>query len=226
MSPLAAAADARERSRLRARLAQPTIDAARDLLGCLLVRRTAAGARAVRIVETEAYLGGEDPAAHAYSGRTPRTEPLFGPAGTVYVYLVYGRHHCLNLAVDREGFPGCVLIRSAEPLPGSGLPPDACRGPGRLCAALGIDTSLSGRHLFEEDPPLTLREGTPSAGVVVLPRVGIRRAVDRPLRFCDAGSAAVSRPWPADVSFGPSKATSAPPGARRALRKQTRREGR
>ena len=208
------------------RLRQPTVEAARALLGCVLVRRYGRLERAVRIVETEAYLGPEDPASHAFAGRTPRTEPLFGPAGTVYVYLVYGMHHCLNLAVDREGFPGCVLIRAAEPLPGSGLLARTCAGPGRLCRALGIDTSLSGRHLFEDDPPLTLREGHAPARVVVAPRVGIRHAADRPLRFCDAGSPAVSRPWPAGVSFGPSKATSAPPGARRPRRQQTRREGR
>ena len=217
-----AAPGGRERARLRARLAGPTVEAARSLLGCVLVRRDGRGARAVRIVETEAYLGTEDPAAHAYSGRTPRTAPLFGPPGTVYVYFVYGMHHCLNIAVDREGFPGCVLVRAAEPLDGSGLAPDSCRGPGRLCRALDVDTSLSGRHLFEDDPPLTLREGRAAAHVVVAARVGIRRAADRPLRFCDTGSAAVSRPWPAGVSFGASSAIPAPPGARRAETRRRR----
>jgi DNA-3-methyladenine glycosylase len=206
----------REAARLRARLAAPTVEAARGLLGCVLVRRERGHVCAVRIVETEAYLGPEDPAAHAFSGRTPRTEPLFGPPGTVYVYFVYGMHHCLNLAVDRDGFPGCVLVRAAEPLAGSALAPDACRGPGRLCRALGIDTSLSGRHLFEADPPLTLREGEPPARVVVAPRVGLRRAADRLLRFCDAASAAVSPPMPAGVSFEASRTPPATPGARRA----------
>jgi DNA-3-methyladenine glycosylase len=191
----------RERARLRERLRSPTVEAARALLGCVLVRRSRGVERAVRIVETEAYLGAADPAAHAFAGRTPRTEPLFGPAGTIYVYLVYGVHHCLNVAVDRDGFPGCALIRAAEPLPGSGLAAGSCSGPGRLCRALGIDTSLSGRHLFEADSPLTLREGTAPARVVAAPRVGIRRAAERRLRFCDAGSRAVSRPWPAGVSF-------------------------
>jgi DNA-3-methyladenine glycosylase len=188
----------------------------------VLVRRSRLGARAVRIVETEAYLGAEDPAAHAFSGRTPRTEPLFGPAGTIYVYFVYGMHHCLNVAVDRDFVPGCVLVRAAEPLEGSGLQADDCRGPGRLCRALGIDTSLSGRHLFEEDPPLTLREGAPPARIVAAPRVGIRRAADRRLRFCDAGSAAVSRPVPAGVSFGRSRANPAPPAARHAETRRRR----
>lgn len=146
----------------------------------------------MRIVETEAYLGADDPAAHAFRGRSPRTDPLWGPPGTVYVYFVYGMHHCLNLAVDAPGVPGCVLIRAAEPLEEGTLPFDACRGPGRLCRALRIDRRLSGRHLFEDDPPLTLREGPSPPLVAVSTRVGIREAADRELRFFDPGSRAVS----------------------------------
>ena len=82
-----------------------------------------------RIVETEAYLGAADPASHAYHGRTPRTEPLFGPAGSVYVYFIYGMHHCLNLSVDPARATGCVLIRAAEPLD---APAESGRGPGKL----------------------------------------------------------------------------------------------
>jgi DNA-3-methyladenine glycosylase len=149
-------------------------------------------ARAARIVEAEAYLGAGDPAAHVYRGRTQRTAPLFGPPGTLYVYFVYGMHHCLNLAVDGPEVAGCVLVRAAEPLPGSGLAPLACRGPGRLCRALSIDTRLSGRHLFEPGAPLTLREGRPVERVAVSPRIGIRNAASWPLRFYDPGSAAVS----------------------------------
>ena len=85
------------------------------------------------------------------------------------------------------------LARAAEPLPESGLAPDACRGPGRLCRALHIDTRLSGRHLHEPGSGLWLREGRPPGQVSVSPRVGIRHAVERPLRFFDAASAAVSR---------------------------------
>ena len=147
---------------------------------------------AARIVEAEAYLGADDPAAHDYRGRTARTAPLFGPPGTLYVYFVYGVHHCLNLAVDGRGVPGCVLVRAAEPLPGSGLPEDSCRGPGRLCRALSIDTGLSGRHLFERGAPLTLRDGRPPRRVAVSPRVGIRHAAGWPLRFYDPESSAVS----------------------------------
>ena len=189
-------------ARLRTLLSQPAADAARGLIGCILVRRVGGRSLAARIVEVEAYLGADDPAAHVYRGRTPRTEPLFGPPGTLYVYFVYGMHHCLNVAVDATGAAGCVLVRAAEPLPGSGLSPDACRGPGRLCRALSIDTRLSGRHLFEANAPLTLREGLSPRRVVVSPRVGIRDAADWPLRFYDATSSAVSAGPRAGISSG------------------------
>ena len=181
-----------ERARLRELLSRPAEDAARGLIGCVLVRRARGRVLAARIVEAEAYLGARDPAAHVYRGRTPRTAPLFGPPGTLYVYFVYGMHHCLNVAVDGPEVAGCVLIRAAEPLAGSGLRPLDCRGPGRLCRALSIDTRLSGRHLFERKAPLTLREGRPAGRVGVSPRVGIRHAASWPLRFYDAASDAVS----------------------------------
>jgi DNA-3-methyladenine glycosylase len=111
----------------------------------------------------------------------------------VYVYSVYGMHHCLNLAVDGPGVAGCVLIRAAEPLPRSGLAEDACQGPGRLCRALRIDTRLSGRHVLEDRPALALREGLRPGRLAVSTRIGIRLGVDRPLRFFDPESRAVSR---------------------------------
>jgi DNA-3-methyladenine glycosylase len=181
-----------DRSRLRALLSLPAPRAARALLGAVLERRRGRRVVRARIVETEAYLGARDPAAHAFRGRTLRTEPLWGPPGTVYVYFVYGMHHCLNVAVGRDGVPGCVLIRAAEPL-GGGLGPHALSGPGRLCRALAIDTRLSGAHLFDPRAGLTLAPGTPPRRIVVTPRVGIRHAADRPLRFFDAESRAVSR---------------------------------
>jgi DNA-3-methyladenine glycosylase len=190
------------RARLRVLLARAAGEAARGLIGCVLVRRVRGRTLAVRIVEAEAYLGAGDPAAHVFRGKTPRTAPLFGPPGTLYVYFVYGMHHCLNVAVDGPDAPGCVLIRAAEPLPGSGLAPDALRGPGKLCRTLGIDTRLSGRHLFEEDAPLTLREGRAPRRVAVSRRVGIRHAAKRRLRFYDPDSPAVSGERRAGISFG------------------------
>jgi DNA-3-methyladenine glycosylase len=179
---------------LRKALAQPPERAARDLLGAVLVRRFDDGRTIrARIVETEAYLGAGDPAAHSFRGRTPRTAPLWGPPGTAYVYFIYGMHHCLNVAVDAAGTPGCVLIRAAEPLPGSGLAALDLRGPGRLCRALQIDTRQSGTSLFTRGGSLELLPGARPARIAVSPRVGIRLAADLPLRFFDTASAAVSR---------------------------------
>jgi len=180
-----------ERKRLLAGLAGPPVEAARFLLGKILVRRVGRTTLAARIVETEAYLGVDDPAAHAYGGRrTRRTEPLWGPPGTIYVYFVYGMHHCLNVSVEREGVPGCVLIRAAEAM--GGLEVGSLRGPGRLCRTLRLDTRDSGRHLFDPASRLTLREGPAPSKIGVSPRVGIRLAAERPLRFFDADSEEVS----------------------------------
>jgi DNA-3-methyladenine glycosylase len=178
--------------RLAALLRRPAVEAAPALLGHILVRRFRGRALAARIVETEAYLGADDPAAHAFRGRTARTEPLWGRAGTIYVYFIYGMHHCLNLTADRPGVPGCVLIRAAEPL--AGLPADACRGPGRLCRALRLRAAHSGGDVFAAGSPLRLREGEPPPRIAVSPRVGITRAAAWPLRFYDPSSPAVSGP--------------------------------
>jgi DNA-3-methyladenine glycosylase len=180
----------------------------------VLVRRLRGRKLEARIVEAEAYLGVGDPAAHVHRGRTPRTAPLFGRPGTLYVYFVYGMHHCLNLAVDAPGMPGCVLIRAAEPLRGSGLLPTALSGPGRLCRTLEIDTRLSGRHLFEAGAPLTLRAGARPGRVAVSRRVGIRKAAERRLRFFDPASPAVSAHRGAGISSGSGRRRAARPRAR------------
>jgi DNA-3-methyladenine glycosylase len=188
--PLAGPAAGAERARLRSLLQRPPREAARLLLGHHLLRPWRGTVLRARIVETEAYLGEGDPAAHAFRGRTARTKPLWGRPGTVYVYFIYGMHHCLNLAVDLPGVPGCVLIRAAEPAPP--LPADAGRGPGRLCRTLRLTTAHSGSCVFDRTAPLWLREGTPPARIEVSARVGIRHAAQWPLRFFDPDSAAVS----------------------------------
>ena len=182
-----------EQARLLRGLQSPPARAARFLLGKLLVRRRGRRVQVARIVETEAYLGQGDPAAHVFRGRTRRNAPLFGPPGTAYVYFVYGMHHCLNIAVEREGAPGCVLIRAAELIDDDGsIDPRSCSGPGRLCRTLGIDTRLSGRHVLEKDSPLQVRDGPRPRRVGVSVRIGIRQAAERLLRFFDADSRAVS----------------------------------
>jgi DNA-3-methyladenine glycosylase len=154
-------------------------------------------------VETEAYVGPEDPASHAAEriGRTARNEAMFGPPGTAYVFLSYGIHWCLNAVTDRAGHPGAVLIRAAEPLGDLAVmrerrgtrDRDLARGPGRLAQALGVTDALDGHRL--DTPPLRFLDApaVPDADVATGPRIGISRAADWPLRFTEAGSRWLSR---------------------------------
>lgn len=167
--------------------ARPTVEVARALLGKILVH----GEAAARIVETEAYLGTSDPAAHAFRGVTPRTRVLFGPPGHAYVYLIYGMYHCLNVVAEADGTAGCVLIRAAEPvakLNGS------ASGPGRLTRALGIDLKHNGCDFTHG--PVTIRKpaATERFEIGISPRIGIRQAADWPLRFFVRGNPHVSGP--------------------------------
>lgn len=173
------------------------VEVARALLGKVLVHGESAG----RIVETEAYLGEKDPAAHAYRGRTPRTEVLYGPAGHAYVYFIYGMYDCLNLVAEPEGSPGCVLIRALEPVAGiAGMrkrrPKESAEhrlasGPGRLTLAMGITRAQNGADVTRGR--LTVRaEGEERFEVEVTPRIGIRAAADWPLRFTIKGNRSVS----------------------------------
>ena len=179
--------------------ARPTAEVARDLLGKILVHGKTAG----RIVETEAYLGVNDAAAHAYRGVTERTRVLFGPPGHAYVYFVYGMYECLNLVAERDGKAGCVLIRAVEPLAGIALMKqrraaarsveDLASGPGKLTAALGVTRRLYGADVTRGR--LTVRElpQEPPVEIRTTPRIGIRECVDWPLRFVIAGNRYVSR---------------------------------
>jgi DNA-3-methyladenine glycosylase len=172
---------------------------ARELIGCRLFFAGAGGT----IVETESY-DRDDPACHAYIGLTERTKVLFGPPGRSYVYLSYGIHSMLNFVAEPEGDAAAVLIRALEPTAGleemrarrGGKPDlDLCSGPGKLTEALGIGLEHNDADL-SRDPFLLLGpEGAPLQ-VVVGPRIGITKAVDRPWRFSAAGSRYVSKPWP------------------------------
>jgi DNA-3-methyladenine glycosylase len=186
------------------------VDVARDLIGCTIRHGATAGV----IVETEAYHESE-PACHAYIGRTARTVPLFGRAGTAYVYFSYGMHALLNVVCEREGVGAAVLIRALEPLEGIELmrerrglirDEDLCSGPGKLTQALGVGLELNGTDLFAG--PIRLGPAIAPRGgrdrILSGTRIGITKAPDLPWRFCAAGSRHVSRPWP--------------PGAREALR--------
>jgi DNA-3-methyladenine glycosylase len=201
----------------RSLLLAPTLEAARTLLGSLLIRDPAPGGgadrRVGRIVEVEAYIGLEDRASHARMGPTPRNRVMFGPPGHAYVYLVYGMHTCLNIVTEAAPTPAAVLIRAVEPLdgleamrearglgaPGSRTVPDhrLAAGPGLVGAAFGIDRSLDGIDTCRPGSLLRLLarpDGTPAPAIASGPRVGIGYA----------GEPWISVPWRLWVADSPS----------------------
>jgi DNA-3-methyladenine glycosylase len=181
---------------------------ARELLGKVLVRNDSPARIAARIVEVEAYLGEQDPAAHAAAGRTLRNAVLFGPPGHAYVYFIYGNHYCLNVSCEPEGKAGGVLFRALEPLSGieemaraRGITLSSSadllkltRGPGRLSEAFGITrTRDNGCDLTSPSSSLWIGEDGHRIGRILLtPRIGITKAADRPLRYVLAGNPFVS----------------------------------
>ena len=184
----------------------------RDLLGKILVRRRPRKLLAARIVEVEAYLGHDDPAAHSACGRTPRNAALFGPPGHSYVYFIYGNHFCFNVSCLPDGEAGGVLFRALEPLVGieemakeRGMSVDResgtstlrklTSGPGRLAQAFGITreydnekdlTSIRSNLIIVDDAFRPRR-------VEITPRIGITKAVAHPLRYVIAGNKFVSK---------------------------------
>ncbi|MCL4165376.1 UNVERIFIED_CONTAM: hypothetical protein GTU68_025301, partial [Idotea baltica] len=163
-------------------LGQRALDVAPLLLGAVL----RVGDRSGRIVEVEAYEGSDDAASHAARGPTPRNTVMFGPPGFLYVYRIYGMHWCANIVCGPEGEPGAVLVRALEPLDGV---TDLCSGPGKLCAALGIDGVHDGVDLLSPDSLVTLEISADPGSPAVLfgPRVGITKATERPWRFAVSG---------------------------------------
>lgn len=162
------------------------MEVARDLLGKVIRH----GAASARIVETEAYLGTNDAAAHSARGPTPRTTVIFGPPGRAYVYLIYGMHYCLNVVAEPEGVAGCVLIRAVEPVAGV---IDLSNGPGKLTRALGITLEHYGADLTRG--PLTIHAPASNEkfDIATSPRIGINKSADLPLRFFIRGNRFVSR---------------------------------
>jgi DNA-3-methyladenine glycosylase len=169
-----------------------TILVARELLGKHLVHLSNGIERVGRIVETEAYLGPHDLAAHSARGRTARTEVMFGPPGHVYVYFIYGMYFCMNIVTEREGHASAVLLRALEPVKNVGR---AC-GPGLLCRALEIDRRLNGHDLLSDDFFVAAPPKEKAIRIVKRPRVGVDYAkhwAKRHLRFYVAGNPWVSR---------------------------------
>jgi DNA-3-methyladenine glycosylase len=171
-----------------------TLTVARELIGLHLVHTDGGTLRAGRIVETEAYQGPQDLAAHSARGRTRRTEVMFGPPGHAYVYFIYGFWHCLNVVTGAEGVPHAVLLRALEPVTGIA---DKTWGPGLLCRAMGIDRDLNGADLcgsvlWLERPPASRRAPVRIARTT---RIGVDYAgqwARRPWRYYDRDSRYVS----------------------------------
>ncbi len=189
-----------DRQLTREELAVDPVDAAKLLLGCVLE----AGEVRVRLVEVEAYRGGDDPASHCYRGRTPRNEVMFGPAGHLYVYFVYGMHFCANVIALTDGVPGAVLLRAGEVTdglaaararrPASRSDAELAKGPARLTSVLGLERGHNGVDLTDPASPVRLLAGdpVPPEKIHAGPRVGVAVAMDVPWRFWIDGSPAVS----------------------------------
>ena len=193
-------------------LENPSDVAAPLLLGCTLTRTiTLNGEKhklVARIVETEAY-DQDDPASHAFGGPSERNAAMFGPAGHLYVYVSYGMHHCCNVVCGPEGFGNGCLVRAVEPLEGVEVMRelreagraykhpfklrDLTNGPGKVCAALGIDKELYGHDLTVEPLVLGFAPLLPGETIGRSPRVGISKNIDAPKRFFIEGNEFVSR---------------------------------
>jgi len=182
---------------------RPAEIVAAELLGKVLVSSIAGDVTKAIIVETEAYLGYDDPASHGYlHRRNARNAALFGPPGTWYVYLSYGMHWCANLVCQEIGLASAVLLRALEPVEGleimrgrrGGVPDrELCSGPGKLCQALAITRDLDGKKMSRSPVVVRLAERNQYARIAVTPRIGITKAAEWPLRFCLAGSPWTSR---------------------------------
>ena len=182
---------------------RPAEIVAAELVGKLLVSTVGGELTVGSIVETEAYLGYDDPASHGYlHRRNTRNAALFGPPGMWYVYLSYGMHWCANLVCQRSGLASAVLLRALEPVDGldvmrrrRGPVPDRqlCSGPGKLCQALGISRALDGVSMAAGPAVVLGAAPLTSAAIAATPRIGITKAADWPLRFHLAGSPWTSR---------------------------------
>lgn len=181
----------------RAFFRRDTEAVARALLGMHIARRWRGRWYGARIVETEAYLGVGDRAAHSFGGRrTERVGPMYMEGGHLYVFFVYGMHHCANVVTRHSGVPEAVLLRAAEGPPEGAAPARLLSGPGRLCAALGITRADSGRDLLDGGPIAIFRGSGRRPRIGVSPRIGVDyagEAKEWPLRFYDLNSPAVSK---------------------------------
>jgi DNA-3-methyladenine glycosylase len=173
-----------------------SVEVAPRLLGWHLVRRLDGVAYRGIIVETEAYREG-DPACHGFRRQTPRNAAIFGPPGSLYVYLIYGLYHCLNIVTEEEGRCSAVLVRAVlldclPPAIVAAKPQRAAAGPGKLCRVLGIDRQLNGAPL-SPTTGLWLEPGAPPSAIRQTTRIGLTQGTDLPWRWYIEGHPAVSR---------------------------------
>jgi DNA-3-methyladenine glycosylase len=187
---------------LRSFYARPTLEVARDLISKYVVYHSPLGKLSAKIVEMEAYIGDNDPASHAYRGRTERNYLMFGPPGFAYIYFIYGMYHCLNFVTEPEGVPAAVLLRAAEADEGEEIMRqlssgktryNLLNGPGKFCRAFGLTRDqngldLTGDRLYVEDRHVSV------ANIRQTARVGIKVGNEHPWRFLDMDSPAVSEP--------------------------------
>jgi DNA-3-methyladenine glycosylase len=185
---------------VRQSLSRSALTVAPEMLGWRLSHTTDEGTVTVELTEVEAYEGLDDPASHAYRGRTPRNGVMFGPAGHLYCYFSYGMHWCANLVCGPEGVASAVLLRAGRVVEGVDLARerrgaiadrDLARGPARLTKALGLGRPEDGADLLG-DGPVRLRPVRSERSVSQGPRVGVSRAAARPWRFWLAGDRTVS----------------------------------
>jgi DNA-3-methyladenine glycosylase len=198
--------------------ARETLVVARDLLGMHLVHEGPRGRQVGRIVETEAYKGPRDLAAHSSRGRTQRTEVMFGPPGHAYVYLIYGFWNCLNVVTAADGVPHAVLLRGVEPIEGID---SATYGPGLLCRAMQIDRSLNGADLLADALWIEKPERYRAPSVARATRIGVEYAGEwakKPWRFFDRRSIYVST---VSAAARRRALTEGRPGAGRTLSRRT-----
>ena len=189
-----------------------TITLARKLIGCELVHDSPDGITSGIIVETEAYLA-DDPACHAYNRRTARTEPMYGPAGTIYVYLIYGMYQCVNVVSNRENVGEAVLIRALQPVRGIELMQmrrqlsrkqitadpkpislkELCRGPGKLVLAMGIERSVHNNRSFTDSNLYINAAQSSDFEIISSTRIGINVGVELPYRYTLSNNSFVSK---------------------------------
>ncbi|HLX13352.1 MAG TPA: DNA-3-methyladenine glycosylase [Bacteroidota bacterium] len=181
-----------------------TLQVAKELLGCLLVRRIGRKLLIGRIVEVEAYLGEKDPASHAYRGETPRNSVMFREGGLLYVYFTYGMHYCSNVVTEAKGIPRAVLLRAVEPVAGIDTmrtlrgfddtnDKNLTNGPAKLCKAMGIERPENGTDLLGNEIYITKGDPVPRSRILSSTRIGINVGKEKKWRFYIKGNPFVSR---------------------------------